>query len=146
MQEPNEKGGVVNRRHHQRWTVYNFLRATAILSKSLSLKEIKQANNEFTWTGLLVDVSEHGAQMIMPEECGKSLGVEQEAGLCIRTSLEETDFEVISKIKSVETIQGSNAVRINVQFVGLENNVHSKFRVKELCEHIDKLQASVSAT
>jgi hypothetical protein len=146
MQAHQENNNVVNnRRKGPRWTVYNFLRATAVLCKTTDLNALRQGKREPSWTGMLVDISERGAQMIMPEECLNEFQSEQQAGVCIRTSLEDTDFEVLAVIKSIEKIDGKKAARINAQFVGVEKNFQTKVRMRELFEYISKLLA-VEAT
>lgn len=141
MNTPEDNSVTNNRRQHPRWTVYNFLRATAVVYESTSESQAGDGSKGLLWTGLLVDVSNQGAQIILPKGCESNLKEGQKITICIKTSLENTDAQLIAIIKSIHATENQNAVRINAEFFELDKNTKAKVKIHQLCEYIDKLQA-----
>lgn len=125
--ESNEQNLTPSERRKQtRWSVYNFLRATATLSNCP--------------TGLLADISNEGAQVILPSHCENLLVVNQKINIHVKTSLENCNFHLNAQVKSITATEDNN-LRIGVLFTDLENNFNAKQAVNTICEYSHRLLA-----
>ena len=134
-----------NRRRFIRWSVYNFIHATAALSDSMSIEQISERRAGRPWIGPLADISNDGAQVILPCGCEKYLRENQQILMRLKTTLRETDIDVAARIKSITPDDDLDAMHVGVQFSGLENNTKASDAITRICKYGEKLKA-VKAT
>ncbi len=131
----------INHRRYIRWSVYDFIHATATLSDSMSIEQISECCSGRPWIGPLADISYEGAQIILPCGCEKYLREDQQISMRLKTTLKETDIDVTARVKSIVPDDDHDAVRIRVQFSGLENNTKAADAISKICEYGEKLKA-----
>lgn len=141
MNEQDWNGRPIDRRKHTRWSVYNFLHATATLSESI--EAINQNQPEQCWTGLIVDISPEGAQVVLPRNCAERFTENQQIAMRIKISfLEKIKVDIIARVKSVVPDRDYNGLCIGVQFTGLESNAEARCKIRKICEYGRKLHTA----
>ena len=145
MKEPYQNHGLSDRRKNTRWSVYSFMHATATLSNSTTTEQTPKSPPELCWTGLLVDISHEGAQVVLPSYCEKYFRQEQRINMQIKTTIKGLTTKIIAQIKSIESIQYQNNVRIGVRFIGMESNKEARDIIAGICEYGRKFEAENTA-
>lgn len=145
MQDKNLDSIPTERRRYPRSSVYSFLHATATLSDLASAGQTNQQQEGHLLTGLLVDLSCEGAQIILPGDSEKYLSEQQDVAMRIKATLIETDINLTARVKDITSANFSDAVRVGVQFTGLKNNPEAKNAIKKIFDYGEKLKA-VSAS
>ncbi|MFA5553726.1 MAG: PilZ domain-containing protein [Phycisphaerae bacterium] len=126
--EPNEQNLTPSERRKQtRWSVYNFIRATATISNCPA--------------GLLADISNEGAQIILPCDCRNVLAVGKNVSVFIKTSLEQCNLNLTAQVKSIAVSAQDDTIRVGLLFIGIENVPEAKEIIKKICEYGQKLQS-----
>ena len=144
MREQDSSGHAAHRRKCTRLSVCKFLRATATLSDYLSIEEKTGNKSQWCWTGLLIDISKEGAQIILPLGCEKHLEENQTVTMRIKTSLENTNVDMLAQVKSIKPAEKHKGMRIGVSFIGLKSDRKAKNAVGIICEYVDKLQGAMT--
>jgi c-di-GMP-binding flagellar brake protein YcgR len=121
------------------------MHATATLSDTVSTGQTSERRTGQSWTGLLVDLSCEGAQIILPCGCEKYLKERQNVAMRIKTTLNNTDVKLIAQVKGIVLSEGHDAVRVGVQFTELESNPDAKDVISRIYGYGEKLKA-VNAT
>jgi hypothetical protein len=145
MPDNNNYDKSADRRKYPRSSVYSFLHATATLSDPASSGRTSLQQKGHLLTGLLVDLSCEGAQIILPGDSEKYLSEQQDVAMRIKTTLIETDINLTARVKDITSAGFSDAVRIGVQFTGLENNPDARDAIKKIYEYGEKLK-NISAS
>jgi len=145
MEERDQSDRSSDCRRYARKSVYSFLHATATLSDPVSIEPTSERQIGQSWTGLLVDLSCEGAQIILPGDNEKYLTEQQNVAMRIKTTLIDVDIKLTAYVKDIIPIYCPDAVRVGVQFTGLESNPDAKNAISRIYEYGEKLKA-VNAT
>lgn len=145
MQDKDLNRIPAERRKSPRSSVYGFLHATANFLDLASEDQTSQQQKGLLLTGLLVDLSREGAQIILPGDSEKYLSEQQDVAMRIKTTLIEKDINLTARVKDITSVNFSDTVRVGVQFTGLENNPQAKDAIRRIYEYGEKLKA-VNAT
>lgn len=141
MEEQDLSCRSADRRRYARRSVYSFVHATATLSDTTSTEETNEHQIGNSWTGLLVDLSCEGAQIIMSCGCEKYLREHQNVAMRIKTTLNDADIKLTAQVKCITLTESHDAVRIGVQFTELKNNPDVKDAISRIYRYGEKLKA-----
>lgn len=125
-------------RDNLRWSVNSFLQVTA------KIWEHKPAEGDDEpgqcWSGMLVNISCEGAQVILPEACQKHIHVNQIVAMRICVKLEDINVDLSGQVKFIIPGQCYDTVRVGVEFTDLQNNQKGNAAVRRMCELAEKFQ------
>jgi c-di-GMP-binding flagellar brake protein YcgR len=141
MEGKNRSSKPLDRRKYPRSSVYSFMHATATLSAPISIGQTSQYQTEQSWTGLLVDMSCEGAQILLIGGTEKYLAEHQDVLMLIKTTLIETDINLTARVKDIVPLYCPYATRVGVQFIGLESNQEARDVIRKIYEYGEKLKA-----
>ncbi len=137
MDWQDQAGNSFDRREMPRWTVNSFINATATFFKA---KPLKNGDNNPCCTGMLVNISEKGAQAILPDICTEYFVEHQVTRMQITATQEKIHAEFYAEIIFITKNELDSTTRFGVKFMGLEKNDAARKAVKKLCNLVKELR------
>lgn len=130
-----------DRRNNLRWSVKGVLQAIGTISEK---KQDTDAHNDGrqrqSWSGMVVNISDSGAQIVLPGSCADKFTIDQQVMMCLAVKQEDIKVDLAAQIKSILQEQSYNTVIVGVQFVDLQSNPEELAAVKRTCELAAKLK------
>jgi len=108
---------------------------------TLSDQQTNERQTRQSWTGLLADLSCDGAQIIMPGDSEEYLSEQQNVAMRIKATLIDADINLTAQVKDITSANFPDAVRVGVQFTGLESNPDARDAIRRIYEYGEKLKA-----